>query len=316
MMILYFKDHILHDLPSHAENSSRIESIKNELEGIPGFTVTEPEFDEKIITTVHSTEYVKNVKELSNTTRGVIFLDPDTYLVSGTYRAAVLGVNLLVRAYELSNKHVFALTRPPGHHAERDKPGGFCIFNNVAILARIAVDDGLNVTILDFDYHHCNGTQALLPEKCTLISIHRYGVYPGTGRYDERDNDRVYNIPLYFRLVNDAEYFYIFEKILYPVIQDKNPDLILVSMGFDCQKDDLLGDWALERVWRAIFRELRDYRIILALEGGYNPRGILNGIMEIRRGLEGENVQLNDPVRKEFISYVDEIVSYFGLRNI
>lgn len=313
MMTLYFSDHVLHDFPSHVENSLRIESIKNELEKLPGFARIEPDFNEKLIASVHSNKYIESIKRLSTAAKDVVFLDPDTYLVSGTYRAAVLSANLAVKAYELQNKHVFVLTRPPGHHAERDRPGGFCIFNNVAILSKVAVDDGLSVVILDLDYHHGNGTQTLIPERCTFISVHRYGVYPGTGHYRERNNGNVYNIPLYFRFINDSEYFYIFEKILYPIIQGKNPDLILVSMGFDGHKNDLLGDWALERVWRAIFKELRDYRIILALEGGYNPREILSGIIEIKRGLEGEGIELDNPMREDFISYIDKLAQYFGL---
>jgi len=313
MIIYYFREHVLHDLYPHPENASRIESIRDELRRYLDFVEVEPDFDEDVITSVHSPRYVRLIKSVCSKIRSYGFLDPDTYVVRGTYRAAVLAANLLIRAYEVKNKHIFALTRPPGHHAERDEAGGFCIFNNVAILARRAVNDELSVLILDFDYHHGNGTQSLLPENAVFISIHRYGVYPGTGHYYERDRGNVYNIPLMFTKVNDAEYFYVFRKIVLPVIQDKNPDLIIVSMGFDCQKGDLIGDWHLESVWRNIFKDLRSYRIIFALEGGYNPQGILRGILEIERGLRGNDISLGGKIRDEFRLYIESLVKHFNL---
>ncbi len=314
MIVLYFKEHLLHDYPQHPENASRIESIKDRLREVSNFIEVEPEFDENIISRVHSPEYVEEIKKLSEKTETVIFLDPDTYLVHGTYRAAVLSANLLIKAYELRNKHVFALTRPPGHHADKHKPGGFCIFNNVAILTRLAVDDGLDVLVLDLDYHHGNGTQNLLPEEAVFVSIHRYGVYPGTGHYVERDEGRIYNIPLPFGWINDLEYFYIFEKLVIPIVENRNPDIIIISMGFDGHQKDLLGDWALVRVWRNIFKHIREYRIVMALEGGYNPSGILGGIRDIKDGLEGKEVMLEGPIRKELAKYIDDLAVYFNLK--
>ncbi len=311
MKLVYFEEHKLHDLRYHPENSSRIESIREYLEKEFEFKKIKPEFDEEAILRVHSREYVDRVKNICDRVSRWEFLDPDTYVVRDSYKVAVLSANSMIKAYETNEKHVFVLTRPPGHHARRDSQGGFCIFNNVVILSEFVKDDGLNPLILDLDYHHGNGTQELVDEKITFISIHRFGVYPGTGLYHERDGKEVYNIPLEFSDVNDAEYLYVFEKVALPIIERKNPDVIIVSMGFDGYIYDSIGDWALRNVWSPIFKRLRDYRIIFALEGGYNPIGILEGIRSIKNGLSGKEIEIRGDIRKSLKKFADDLGRYF-----
>lgn len=316
MKILYFKEHILHDLLYHPENSSRIESIKEDLKKEFDFEEITPEFNEDIIKKIHSEKYIRKIHNLCERVEKYHFLDADTYIVRGTYKAAVLSANLLIRAYEMNKKHVFALTRPPGHHAKKDSQGGFCIFNNVAILISRILEDGKKILVLDLDYHHGNGTQELLSSDVTYISIHRFGVYPGTGLYYEKDGKDIYNIPLEYESINDVEYFYVFRKIVLPIIYEKSPDIIVVSMGFDGYKFDPIGDWSLERVWRNIFKELRDFRIIFALEGGYNPIGIYEGLKEIKEGLNGKEAQFRGNIRQDYQKYIDDLAKYFGIKSL
>lgn len=217
---------------------------------------------------------------------GLEQLDEDTWVSSGSWDAALGGLGALngaldaVMAGEVAN--AFAAIRPPGHHAETAKPMGFCLFGNIAIAAKRALDHhGLSrVAVLDFDVHHGNGTQDLLwSEARTLfVSSHQFPLWPGTGRADERGaHDNVINLPIAPQSGGDV-FRAAWEEQVFPRVEAFRPELILVSAGFDAHVDDPLAQLALrEDDFDWITRRICDLadthsggRVVSVLEGGYN----------------------------------------------
>ncbi|OQA43295.1 MAG: Histone deacetylase-like amidohydrolase [Chloroflexi bacterium ADurb.Bin325] len=295
-----------HDLPGHPEGRARLTAILAELASV-GLLARMQQIparpaDDALLGRVHDPAYIERVRRIS--ARGGGYLDPDTYLVGDTDGAARLaagGAVELTRAVlrgELRNG--IALVRPPGHHAERGRGMGFCIFNNIAVAAQAALDEfGLGrVLILDWDVHHGNGTQDIFYDSSEVmfISTHQYPYYPGTG--DWRETGRAAgrgctaNIPLPAG-VGDAGFRRLFDEAVVPLAERFRPELILVSAGYDAHwKDPLAGlHLSLAGYWRlatdvvGLAERLCGGRLVVVLEGGYNLPILAAGVADACRAL-------------------------------
>jgi acetoin utilization deacetylase AcuC-like enzyme len=263
---------------------------------------------------VHSPHYVEQVRRLAE--RGGGHLDMDTYVRPASYEAGLMAAGGLVEATravldgELSN--AFALVRPPGHHALRARGMGFCLFNNVAIAARYALSEcGLDrVLVVDFDVHHGNGTQDEFESDPAVmyISTHQYPHYPGTGDWDEtgygEGSGSIVNVPLAGG-VGDEGFGRIFAEVIGPAAWRFQPELILVSAGYDAHWDDPLaymqlsvgGYTAIAAALKELAEELCDGRLVFTLEGGYHLEALAFSILNTFAVLEGApGWELVDPL--------------------
>jgi acetoin utilization deacetylase AcuC-like enzyme len=218
----------------------------------------------------HSDAYLDVLQSIREPT----WLDGDTPADGSSFGAALLSAGAAIDAAE---RGAFALARPPGHHALRERAMGFCLLNNIAVAARHAqaVLELERVAILDWDVHHGNGTQAIFWDDPTVlyVSLHQFPFYPGTGGPTEQ-TETVLNVPMSAGS-GDEEYLHAFDHAVAPAIERFRPDLLLVSAGFDAHLDDPLAQM---RLTAEGFQELARRTATLAprlaavLEGGYNLR--------------------------------------------
>jgi acetoin utilization deacetylase AcuC-like enzyme len=216
----------------------------------------------------HDEYYVSLLRSIAEPT----WLDGDTPVSDTSFEAALLSAGAAIDAVACSG---FALARPPGHHALRERAMGFCLFNNGAVAARHAQTElGLSrVAILDWDVHHGNGTEAIFWTDPTVlyVSLHQWPFYPGTGGPQDQ-TDTVLNVPMSAGS-GDDEYLHAFDHAVLPAVERFGPDLLIVSAGFDAHADDPLAGM---RVTQDGFRELARRasqlapRVAAVLEGGYN----------------------------------------------
>ena len=201
-------------------------------------------FDRSLLEITHNSDYI-NFVEKSFPEKGLSFLDGDTIVSPGSKDATSDAVGSIITAIDgVQNKdfkNAFCAVRPPGHHAEKNKAMGFCIYNNVAVGANYLINKyKLNkVAIIDFDVHHGNGTQDIFydNEKVLYISTHQYPYYPGSGTNDEKGkHNNILNIPLPAGTTSE-EYLNAYEFVL-KKIKEFKPEFILLSAGFDAHKDD------------------------------------------------------------------------------
>ncbi|HEV3062936.1 MAG TPA: histone deacetylase [Vicinamibacterales bacterium] len=234
---------------------------------------------------VHTREYLELIRQ----TRGrSTRLDPDTYTSPESQEVALLAAGAAVdavdRAMGGSYRSAVALVRPPGHHAERDRAMGFCLYNNIAVGAAHARAIGAGrVAIVDFDVHHGNGTQHIFETDphVLYISTHQFPYYPGTGAADEIGHGPgtgfTVNVPLEAGAAAD-DFHLVFSEVVLPVLRQFKPDLLLISAGFDAHENDPLGGMRLTAdAFGAMTAELRGVaeaccqgRIVTVTEGGYD----------------------------------------------
>ena len=250
------------------------------------------------IATNHDARYVNVIAETAG--RQSTFLDPDTSACAHSWDAAARAVgglfNLIDAVMDEKVRNGFALVRPPGHHAERRRAMGFCLFNNVALAARYALNHhGMErVAIVDWDVHHGNGTQNSFYEepRVLFLSMHQFPHYPGTGGIREVGHGTgegfTVNVPLNSG-AGDEDYLAIFHMLIAPLLRAYQPQLILVSAGFDGHQMDPLGGMNLTeggyeqmvQVLMHLAAELCSHRLVLTLEGGYSLAALRESVKRI-----------------------------------
>jgi len=283
--------------PGHPECPQRLVTVCDTLRTQPvaGTRWATPQpAPRSVIERIHAPAYVDRLHELRGTSAR---LDADTLLSPGSIAAAWLAAGAAVDAVTAvisgRARRAVALVRPPGHHAEADRAMGFCLFNNIAIAAAHArVDLGCRrVLIVDWDVHHGNGTQHAFFDRSDVLffSTHRFPFWPGTGDLHEIGADAgigfTVNVPLPVGC-GDTEYRAVFDKLLVPVADDFEPELILVSAGFDAHERDPLGGMSmttagygsLSGVVCELADRLCDGRLVLILEGGYDLEALAGSV--------------------------------------
>ena len=276
----------------HPESPDRLTAVLSGLERLASKSLTEleaPVAPVDALLRAHSPDLVKKILgPLAEQAKseGFSAIDPDTIMSSGSAAAALRAAGAAIAAVDAVMKGdceaAFCAVRPPGHHAERARAMGFCLFNNVAIGALHArAAHGLSrIAIVDFDVHHGNGTQDIFYNDANLFyaSSHQMPLYPGTGGEDECGvADNVLNCPL-LPGSGSAEFRAIYRDSVLPALADFAPELILISAGFDAHRDDPLANlnlveedfaWVTHEIC-AIAQKTAKGRVVSSLEGGYD----------------------------------------------
>ncbi len=313
--LVYHPDYLIHTQGHHPERKERLEAIMSsyydlELEKVIEIYKPEPATIEDLLL-IHNPDYIRSVEGAC--LAGRRSLDADTYLVPESYRVALLSTGGVLTGLRMIMEsgftRVFALNRPPGHHAEYDRAMGFCLFNNAAIAAARAFKDYRmeRIAIIDWDVHHGNGTQHSFEDDPHLlfISVHQSPAYPGSGAINEigigKGAGYTVNLPLPTGS-GDAEYKLCFQNVIVPILDQFRPELVIVSAGQDAFHLDPLagmgltyyGFYMMAEAVSAAADRWAGGKILLCLEGGYHLQGQAGAVMQVLNAVG----KLNLPVKE------------------
>ncbi len=309
----------------HPERPERIESIIQHIRSWTGserlITVAPIDADPEWIRQVHTPDHFSTIHLTDGATPKA--LDWDTHSGGRSFEIAMLAAGSVVRMIELlfagEIETGFAAIRPPGHHAETTKAMGFCLFNNIAVGAEWARRQGLaeRVAVVDFDVHHGNGTQEIFYRRPDVLylSSHQYPFYPGTGSQTELGDGEGVGFTVNFPIVAGmGNHFFcsLFQDLAGPVLRAFEPDLILVSAGYDAHRDDPLGGMRLDqagfgelvRQLNSLAEELCQGRILYVLEGGYDLEALGQSVLStLRMSLDPTKEEIEPTQTREYESY-------------
>jgi acetoin utilization deacetylase AcuC-like enzyme len=323
-----------HVYPDHPERPGRLDILQPLLQTFDAELIEAKSATPQEIATVHHPRLVTALEKVCREQApGIIDYAP-TYVTQSSFRDAsdaAGGAITCTRAVLNGDAdNAFALIRPPGHHAEPDRAMGFCIFNNVAIAARAALEHGMErVAIIDYDAHHGNGTQAafLDDKRVAFLSTHQWGIYPGTGWIEDAPHarKRIVNVPLPAR-AGDKVYEQVADEIFVPFVESFKPQIIFISVGFDAHWNDPITMLGLStvgymRLAKKVINLAEEYcegKIVFVLEGGYDPINVANGTKAVFVAMIGKGeLNANDPnphKEPDCAARIEEICKWHGFQ--
>ncbi len=294
--VIYSDEFLQHDTGRfHPERAQRLVAIVNAIKAEPWANKIKWQLPTPIETRpvmpllqqVHSQRYIETVQEIANSGGGM--LDADTPISARSYDIALLAVSAWLDGVDqiiATENPAFVLARPPGHHAESKTGMGFCLFSNAAIASFYALQQpGIQrVAILDWDVHHGNGTQEIVENNSQIAycSLHQSPCYPGTGKATEQGkHNNVLNLPMPPGSTF-ADYQPMFEQKVMPFFQNFQPDLLIISAGYDANADDPLAGISLNPKDYGLFTQYclqLTRRIVFGLEGGYHLTALAQSVV-------------------------------------